>query len=668
MQKKHSGGLRRLLSQSFLLTRLLHLADYLHQLALSSVTGSLIAAEPSVQSDERGIFADAAHRIYFHIFRPIRRFFIRSVDRSVIMHLLHRMLGALLSCTMRVYSAFLLSLSLFSTIVWILRGFVIHTITPSLSDLYLLVAVTAAALLIRISRATLAKAVTESAILSFLLFKAAGVRRETFESEVSPRTRGTGAFVLGMVAGLLTWFVSLPLLLLGMAAAIVLYVILTTPEAGVVFLFFTIPFLTMLPHPSVLAAGIVLYVGFCYFLKLLRGKRTFRFEMIDGAVLFFLLIVAAGGIVTVSPSTSPRAALLYTCFIGSYFLVANLIRSEEWIKRCVLSLCTSSVLVSLYGIYQYVSGNVNTTWQDEEMFSNISGRVVSLFGNPNVLAEYLLLTIPFSVALLFCAKRPLSRMAAVLSSAVGVVCLIITWSRGAWLGCIVGILIFALIYNHRTVLLLFVGAAAVPFLPLVLPESIIARFTSIGNLADSSTAYRFHIWQSALSMIHDFFAGGLGTGIGAFQTAYPAYSRAGIESAPHSHNFYFEIMIEFGIFGLIAFAAILFFMIRKTLAYIRSVPREMRTDSHTLLAAACLSGIGAVLVQGMTDYIWYNYRVLLIMWLICGLATAIARCGRGRPPESQSISESDRDSLDFIVPYQRKLTNGFHRIKGGNAK
>lgn len=668
MRQKKDGGLRRLLSQSLFLTALFGLADRLHRMALTSVAGAVISTEPSADSSDRGVFGHIAHWIYIRILRPIRRFFIRSFDRSAVLRLTERMLRSLLSCTMRVWSAFFLSMALFGTLVWILRGFVVHSITPALGDLYLLVAVAVMALLVRISHATLAEAVTGSAILSFLLFNAAGVRREAFEAEVTPRTRGTGAFVLGMVAGLLTWFIPLPLLLLGMAAAIVLYVILIAPESGVVLIFFAVPFLTVLPHPSLLAAGMVLYVGFCYLLKLLRGKRAFRFEMVDGAVLLFLCMVAAGGVITVSPETSRRAALLYTCFIIGYFLVANLIRTEIWIKRCVLSLCTSSALVSLYGIYQYVTGNVNTTWQDEEMFSDISGRVVSLFGNPNVLAEYLLMTIPFAVALLFMARRPLPRLAAAVVSAAGLVCLVVTWSRGAWIGFCFGILIFALIFSHRTVLLLIIGVAAVPFLPLILPESIVARFASIGNLADSSTAYRFHIWQSALSMIRDFFSCGLGTGIGAFQKAYPAYSRAGIESAPHSHNFYFEMMIELGIFGLLAFAAILFFMIRKALAYVRSVPREARPESHTLLAAAGLAGIGAVLVQGMTDYIWYNYRVFLMMWLVIGLTVAIARFGKGRPMENLFVSDYDRDMLDFTVLRRRKHTGDSDRTKGVNTK
>ena len=33
----------------------------------------------------------------------------------------------------------------------------------------------------------------------------------------------------------------------------------------------------------------------------------------------------------------------------------------------------------------------------------------------------------------------------------------------------------------------------------------------------------------------------------------------------------------------------------------------------------------AVLAQGMTDYIWYNYRVFLMFWLMLGLSAAVRR-------------------------------------------
>ena len=43
------------------------------------------------------------------------------------------------------------------------------------------------------------------------------------------------------------------------------------------------------------------------------------------------------------------------------------------------------------------------------------------------------------------------------------------------------------------------------------------------------------------------------------------------------------------------------------------------TAGRRVIPAAGFCGIFGVLVQGMTDYVWYNYRVFLMFWLIIGL-------------------------------------------------
>lgn len=68
------------------------------------------------------------------------------------------------------------------------------------------------------------------------------------------------------------------------------------------------------------------------------------------------------------------------------------------------------------------------------MFSDISGRVVSTFANPNVLAEYLILMIPFAGAMLITSESKTERAFYPLTFASLAICLIFTWSRGAWLG------------------------------------------------------------------------------------------------------------------------------------------------------------------------------------------------------------------------------------------
>ena len=58
------------------------------------------------------------------------------------------------------------------------------------------------------------------------------------------------------------------------------------------------------------------------------------------------------------------------------------------------SFTAGAVASGLYGLFQYFSGMVNTTWTDTALFDDIQLRVYSTFANPNVYGEFLLIALP----------------------------------------------------------------------------------------------------------------------------------------------------------------------------------------------------------------------------------------------------------------------------------
>ena len=46
---------------------------------------------------------------------------------------------------------------------------------------------------------------------------------------------------------------------------------------------------------------------------------------------------------------------------------------------------------------------------------------------------------------------------------------------------------------------------------------------------------------------------------------------------------------------------------------------------RNLVLVGILSGIFAFLVQSMTDHTWYNYRVVLIFWMVLGFGISLAK-------------------------------------------
>jgi O-antigen ligase len=431
-----------------------------------------------------------------------------------------------------------------------------------------------------------------------------------------------------------------------------------------------------------LLVALVCYTALCYGVKLLLGKREFHLLPVDAAALAFAVCLGFAGLFSFSEG-SRKPALVLICFLLGYILTVSLIRTREWLMRCTWAAVAAASLVSLYGIYQYFFGSLDAdTWLDSSMFEDISARVVSTLENPNMLAEYLILLFPIAAVLLVTKGSAPRKGLSLCACALCGICIILTWSRGAWLGLLFAGVMFLLIWNHRAMYLLFAGIAAIPFLPLVLPSSIVSRFTSIGNLADTSTSYRVNIWRGTMRMLKDYWSCGIGIGEAAWDTVYPRYSLAAIEAAPHSHNLYLQITVECGIVGLILFLTFIFLLLRYNFTFYRRL-EDMRQDiaasirpEGTVLtgqdstrklegatlsritklrmeAAAPLCGILAVLVQSFTDYTWYNYRVYLMFWLVAGLSAAYVRVGQAdltRLKDKTNYSPIGKTEADLAIP------------------
>ena len=196
--------------------------------------------------------------------------------------------------------------------------------------------------------------------------------------------------------------------------------------------------------------------------------------------------------------------------------------------------------------------------------------------------------------------------------------LILTFSRGCWLGLIAAAAIFITFAAGK---LWGLALIALPILPAILPESIINRFTSIGDMKDSSTSYRVYIWMGTLAMIRDFWVSGIGMGSEAFTEIYPFYSYSGIV-APHSHNLFLQIIVESGVGGIAVFLLILIMFLKKMMT---GWQYGGKSNPASVMITALSAGVCGFLLQGMFDNCFYNYRVLLVFWCVIGMAAACVK-------------------------------------------
>ncbi|NLK36957.1 MAG: hypothetical protein GX299_02600, partial [Epulopiscium sp.] len=296
-------------------------------------------------------------------------------------------------------------------------------------------------------------------------------------------------------------------------------------------------------------------------------------------------------------------------FLLFSIVLLNAIENKTQLDVMMILLVCVGILVAFYGFYQFMyPDRFSGVWHDKEMFEDIRFRVYSTLGNPNVLGEYFLLIIPIAFAYFLNTKHWFFKLFFLGSCGVMMLCLILTYSRGCYVGILVAMGLFLVMLDRRFILLAVLGLFMLPF---VLPETIINRFLSIGNMADSSTSYRVYIWLGTIAMLKDYWMCGIGPGTEAFNQVYPAYAFNSI-SAPHSHNLYLQIICDAGVVGILLFAGVIFHFYKGAFG---AMHRETKKENKVLLAAS-ISAVSGFLVQSLFDYTFYNYRVMLLFWIV----------------------------------------------------
>ena len=433
------------------------------------------------------------------------------------------------------------------------------------------------------------------------------------EGETKGKLRLVLALLIGVAAGVVMCFK----LLYGVAvpfAAFFLLLIMYVPVSGVFLAVFAAPF-----APTMALAGLCIWTGLALVIKSISDKDfKWRFDGVGVCIVLFLAVLLVSSLLSFAKLGSLKVWVMYLVFVGFYFIIINSVKTKEQLYGILKLLAISGALVALYGVAQYVFGwNTTNAWIDEEMFEDSTMRVYSTLGNPNVLGEYLLLVLPIAAVFMLKPKwKELSKYAYGAAFLILALCLILTQSRGCWLGFIVSVIIFVTFYEGKLWGLI---PLVLLILPFVIPQTIVERVMSIGNMEDTSTSYRVFIWLGTLGMMKYYWLGGIGMGEAAFAKVYPFFSYNAI-IAPHSHNTFLQLLVEAGIGGLGMFL-VMQGVFLKQMSVVYRADNKKSLDSMTALAIA--SGVAGFLVQSMFDYTFYNYRVMAVFFMLLALGMAL---------------------------------------------
>lgn len=410
----------------------------------------------------------------------------------------------------------------------------------------------------------------------------------------------------------LSFFIGIKKAFLSVAGFFFVLLVLHNTKIGLFALAFLIP---IIKTKFILA--IVLLTIFSFVLKLLlTNDFSISFNLIDLFIIFFGTLIFYSVFISYIPMDSFKMAAVYLLFIAFYFVAKNAINNKDNLFTIVSLMILSSAAVALIGILQKYFGLAIDTqmWIDEQMFENNTIRVYSTLDNPNVLGEYLLFMIPITFGSIYYFKNKLCKFVSFAILCLLCACMLLTLSRGAWLGLIAAIIIFVVLRDKK---FLWLGLVLFLFLPMLIPQSFIERFMSIGNMADTSTSYRVGIWIGSLRMIKDFWPIGIGLGTQVFILIFQKYALSA-SYALHSHNFYLQILIDLGIAGALTMLMIIYLFYKNL--FLNN--KFLRDDFVKTFKISLCAGFSGYLIQGLADNIWYNYRIVLLFWFMIAISTA----------------------------------------------
>ena len=424
--------------------------------------------------------------------------------------------------------------------------------------------------------------------------------------------------LLGIVFSILYNIIPFTYLALGVIGLIGIALILYNIKLGLMVGVFVLPFL-----PDMLGLLFMFFLVAAFFYgETFKENTPLTQSPIDMPIILFGIIIIISTITSINPAGSFRDLALHLGGLSFLFVMANSIKNKEDFNKIVVMLVFSATLVALYGLFQYIVGvEMEAAWLDVENNPDIRTRIYSVFHNPNILAEYLIMTIPLSVSLFWHSKRIHKKIIFLGTTLIMSLALVLTLSRGGWLGFAFSAFIFIILVERRLLLTLIPITLGGVYL---LPQTIINRILSIGNLSDSSNAYRITMWEITLDIIKDNWVAGVGFGHLPFKQTFETYIRT--HPTFHAHNTYLETAAEMGIPGLIVFLLFLFTLFKYGIKkLVKSEDKYISTVS-----AGVLSGLGGVMFHGAVENVLYLPKIIITFWILVSFILTLVRIQDGK--------------------------------------
>lgn len=300
--------------------------------------------------------------------------------------------------------------------------------------------------------------------------------------------------------------------------------------------------------------------------------------------------------------------------VAMIWMIYMSIRSERQLKFGVRLLGWMALWLAGSTVYSYRSGDVVTSGNLQRV-----GAGNMMLGDPNDTAAVILMMFPLCYYLFFNDPKKWMRGIYALAMVLSLVAVVLTGSRGGFLG-LVFLLFLLWLRSQRKILGLFVALAVFGALWFTASEGYRERIRSITEYQqDESAMARVYLRKAAFAMVaHNPL---VGIGIGNFKDFATSYGAISYHTA---HNMYLLVLGELGTLGIIVF---LYIWLRA----LKEAKRLGKEDDDPLLRAlgwGALIGLLDMMVTGYflsLSYYPYQYIVMAMVAVAASRRASVVR-------------------------------------------
>lgn len=336
-------------------------------------------------------------------------------------------------------------------------------------------------------------------------------------------------------------------------------------------------------------------------LSILKDRKV---RVLTILIVVFMLMSIFSITYAASKTAVISEAMRFMEYVILFYLI--LINADtEFVNRGMMLFYISMLVSAAYGIFQFTF-NLSSF----EVGSYINrGRVYATFDNPNYWGAAVNLIIFFPLISFIENKEDRKSYNIVIFIAL-LANLILSFTRGSWLGFALGLLFLAVIRYRKWLL----GLPFIAVISMLIPF-IRDRLLSILQFQDT-TLGRIKLWKTGWYMFKDHFWFGVGNG--NFLTYYPEYIKKHptltvYKNQATVHNSYLKMLAELGIFGGLIFTGIygmMFYMIYSLLK---------KTKKYKVHVLAFLGFWIAYLFQNLLNNLMFIPQLNVFVWIITAI-------------------------------------------------